>query len=688
MSIYNCHKQQPQPWMSYIASNMICYTGECCSQLFASYYEDNLITNGFLYNWYAATSVNNLAYIAKDGVQETGWRVPTVADNVILRTTINPLSGGELKETGFTHWNTPNTGAANLYGFRGLGSGIRVATSTNILQYGYYWLTDEFNATDGYCDGLYHNSGALWTLNAVKYAGLSVRLVRDANAGDADFISGLTDYDGNQYDAVKIGVQVWLVQNLMTTHYANGTDIPVITGDATWAALITGARCSYADNAANASDDIFVTSLLPFQVISDGPFLQAEIRRCGDIVWTVLSLNITEVIVDGFFIISYDGSTLIRDLDCGCYEFRVIAGETWWFERIMITSFDVDTNAYTIRDELMLPLKFSEQQFETTPLIAPCDSFLPFMFLTDHVTSGTVTVYLYDVNANCLVSELTDIDVTVATISGKTYYIHDGACFTPFLECGIYKLEIVDGEHSYFSVPFSTVCDMNDIPDGSRVLLDFNRCVMRDEDGNILYESCLNGLTLIFDSISNAPVADPTNIDDWNTFFNLPINGNSFTDVNIYGDEVRLYGGSNIIISSNLFELSSLISIEDTNSIIETESGAFNNSTLLTRAIFPVLVTVAASTFESCWLLVEVNMPLAISIGDQTFNACFILSTIYIPLCVTIGSTTGNNAVFEDNIGNIITLTVPAVTMTCNGGSPDGDIAYLQANNTVTIIQA
>ena len=27
MSIYNCHRQQPQPWMSYISPNKIVYPG-------------------------------------------------------------------------------------------------------------------------------------------------------------------------------------------------------------------------------------------------------------------------------------------------------------------------------------------------------------------------------------------------------------------------------------------------------------------------------------------------------------------------------------------------------------------------------------------------------------------------------------------------------------------------------------
>ena len=115
------------------------------------------------------------------------------------------------------------------------------------------------------------------------------------------------------------------------------------------------------------------------------------------------------------------------------------------------------------------------------------------MFATENATSGTITIYLYDVVAECEVTEI-DIDVEVLTISGMTYYIYEGECVYPFLDCGIYKIEIVDGLHSYFSVPIDVECNMSDIPDGSRVMLDFNRCVMRDEEGNIMYESCINEL--------------------------------------------------------------------------------------------------------------------------------------------------------------------------------------------------
>lgn len=53
------------------------------------------------------------------------------------------------------------------------------------------------------------------------------------------------DYDGNYYHTVTIGTQVWLKENLKTTHFANGDPIPNVTEATAWINLTTSAYCYY-----------------------------------------------------------------------------------------------------------------------------------------------------------------------------------------------------------------------------------------------------------------------------------------------------------------------------------------------------------------------------------------------------------------------------------------------------------
>jgi len=66
-------------------------------------------------------------------------------------------------------------------------------------------------------------------------------------------IGTVTDYDGNVYNTVVIGTQTWMVENLKTTHYANGTAIPLVNTTSTWDALTSTSKayCWYNDDLAN-----------------------------------------------------------------------------------------------------------------------------------------------------------------------------------------------------------------------------------------------------------------------------------------------------------------------------------------------------------------------------------------------------------------------------------------------------
>ena len=64
----------------------------------------------------------------------------------------------------------------------------------------------------------------------------------------ATVIVPFIDFDGNMYQTVKIGNQVWMVENLKVTHYRDGTEIPNITDNDEWGGLTTGAYASYDNN--------------------------------------------------------------------------------------------------------------------------------------------------------------------------------------------------------------------------------------------------------------------------------------------------------------------------------------------------------------------------------------------------------------------------------------------------------
>jgi uncharacterized protein (TIGR02145 family) len=71
----------------------------------------------------------------------------------------------------------------------------------------------------------------------------------------------MTDIDGNVYNVVVIGQQAWMVENLRTTRYADGTPIPNVTADSAWDALSVNdkAYCWYNNDPALSNYGAYYT---------------------------------------------------------------------------------------------------------------------------------------------------------------------------------------------------------------------------------------------------------------------------------------------------------------------------------------------------------------------------------------------------------------------------------------------
>ena len=215
---------------------------------YANYNNDTafVTTYGRLYNYASVADSRNLCPI--------GWHVPNNLEWSALNTFLGGenVAGGKLKEVGLSHWNAPNYGATNESGFTALPAGNRHYFFGNygyIGEYAQWWSSNEFNASYAYYESLYRiDSNASFTYT-YKNQGFSIRCIKDT----ALLPFKVIDIDGNAYDTVHIGTQVWLKQNLKTTKFSNGDAIPNYVSNSTYSNLTTAAYSNYNNDTATAN---------------------------------------------------------------------------------------------------------------------------------------------------------------------------------------------------------------------------------------------------------------------------------------------------------------------------------------------------------------------------------------------------------------------------------------------------
>jgi uncharacterized protein (TIGR02145 family) len=97
--------------------------------------------------------------------------------------------------------------------------------------------------------------------------------------------STIRDVDGNIYDTITIGTQTWMKENLKTTKYKNGTDIPLVMDKCVWYYLTTPGYCWHNNDAINKTT---YGALYNWYAVKTGNLCPTGWHVPTDMEWTTL----------------------------------------------------------------------------------------------------------------------------------------------------------------------------------------------------------------------------------------------------------------------------------------------------------------------------------------------------------------------------------------------------------------
>jgi uncharacterized protein (TIGR02145 family) len=130
---------------------------------------------GALYNWYAVSSGNKLA--------PKGWHIPSAGELTILTDYYggDMVAGDKLKESGITHWKSPNIGATNESGFTALPGGIRRNDGPffDLTKYGIWWSATYYLQFEAWQWTMGYDMDNAHLVSSSTSNGLSVRCIKD-----------------------------------------------------------------------------------------------------------------------------------------------------------------------------------------------------------------------------------------------------------------------------------------------------------------------------------------------------------------------------------------------------------------------------------------------------------------------------------------------------------------------------
>jgi uncharacterized protein (TIGR02145 family) len=136
-------------------------------------------TYGALYNLFTVDVASN----GGKNVCPTGWHIPSDDEWTTFTTYLvgETIAGGNLKETGTTHWLSPNVDATNETGFTALPGGYRGVSGTyNLIgDIGYWWSSTEYTTYIAWFRNVGYGSPGVGRSDFDGRYGFSVRCIKD-----------------------------------------------------------------------------------------------------------------------------------------------------------------------------------------------------------------------------------------------------------------------------------------------------------------------------------------------------------------------------------------------------------------------------------------------------------------------------------------------------------------------------
>jgi uncharacterized protein (TIGR02145 family) len=136
------------------------------------------------------------------------------------------------------------------------------------------------------------------------------------NVGLSNIVNAqtVTDYEGNVYNTVTIGTQIWMKENLKSKKYNDGTDITLVMDSIEWTTKTTGSYCFY-NNDEMVNKDLY-GALYNYYAVSTGKLCPTGWHVPSKDEWTAL---LDYLAANGY---NYDGTFVSNKVAIAMSEFE------------------------------------------------------------------------------------------------------------------------------------------------------------------------------------------------------------------------------------------------------------------------------------------------------------------------------------------------------------------------------